>query len=257
MVPPWLRSQGKRLVVWLVVALLVAAAALVGWGGTPLPAEDDRLDAVGADADVVVEQRDRGYVLRDADPPADPERVGLVFYPGGRVDPDAYRWTLAPLVARTDVRVFVPTMPLNFAVFDPGRAGGVIGSDPAVERWYVGGHSLGGAMACRFAADNPGQVHGVVLAAAYCAESDDLPGTGLSVLAVSGSRDGVIDRGALADFRERAPDGATFVRLSGVNHSQFGAYGGQPGDRPATVGDREARRLLTDALVRWFRARDG
>jgi hypothetical protein len=250
----WLRSQAKRLFVWLVVALLAAAAVLVAFGGTPYAPGEDRLDAAREDPDLAVEQRDDGYVLQDADAAAGDERVGLVFYPGGRVEAAAYLWTLAPLVERTDVRVFVPEMPLHFAVFDPGAAAGVLEVNPGIERWYVGGHSLGGAMACRFAANNARQVEGVVLAASYCADGDSLDGTDLDVLAVWGSRDGVLDHDALEGFRKRAPADARFAELQGVNHSQFGAYGGQSGDRRATVSDRQARTRFVDVLVEWFGA---
>lgn len=259
--PDWLVPAAKRLFVWLVVAALVASSTAVGYAGTPYDAEPQRLDAVRDESDVVVEKHPHGYVLRDADP--DGERVGLVFYPGARVEAAAYLWTLSPLVERTDVRVYVPEMPLHFAVLDPGRAAGIIDGDvplasgsAAVDRWYVGGHSLGGAMACRFGANNPERVAGVVLAAAYCGAGDSLAGAGLDVLAVWGARDGVLDESRVQD-RSWAPADARFVELDGVNHAQFGAYGDQSGDRDPTASDRTARERIVATLAAWFRSRGG
>jgi hypothetical protein len=240
------RALGKRLVVWLVAAAVVAAAAALVYAA-PLPTDEGRVDAVDEDPALAVEERDGGYVLADADP--DGERVGLVFYPGARVDPAAYLPALAGLVERTDVRVYVPRVPLGFAVLDPGRAADVR-TGPDVTVRYVGGHSLGGAMACRYAGENAGRVDGVVLLASYCA--DDVSDTGLDVLTVTGERDAVVDRSRLAASRERVPADARFVELDGFNHSSFGAYHGQPDDRPATVGDAEADRELTRVLVEWF-----
>ena len=249
MVSRRVRSQGKRAVVWLVAILVVLTSVAVAYGGTPQRADRDRLQAVHDDPDVVVEERRGGFVLRDSGGhPGDGTRVGLVFYPGGRVEPEAYLWALAPLVERTDVRVFVPRMPLSLAVTDPGRADGFIGSEPIVHTWYVGGHSLGGAMACRYAANNPETVAGVVLFASYC--PDDVSETDLSVLAVWGSRDGVLSTERVEN-PTWAPSDARFVELDGVNHAQFGAYGDQPGDRPATVPDRAARRRYTTVLSEW------
>jgi hypothetical protein len=38
------------------------------------------------------------------------------------------------------------TMPLNLAVLTPDAADAIIASHPIIDRWFVGGHSLGGAM---------------------------------------------------------------------------------------------------------------
>lgn len=250
MLPERVRRALKRLVVWLVALLVVAVAVLVGYAGTPLQADDGRVGAVQDDPAVDLVERDGGHVLRDAD--AGGERVALVFYPGARVEPEAYLPTLAPLVERTDVRVYVPRMPLGFAVLDPWRADRVdLGDD--VTATYVGGHSLGGAMACRYAADRPDAVDGLVLLSSYCV--DDVSDTDLDVLVVNGDRDAVVDRERLADSRTLVPDDARFVDLAGFNHSSFGAYHGQPGDDPATVDDAEAETTLADVLVEWFEAR--
>jgi pimeloyl-ACP methyl ester carboxylesterase len=244
------RAQARRLFVWLVAALVVAGAGAVAYAGTGPGADADELRALEEDPDVAVVERDGGYVLRDPDP--DGDRTGLVFYPGGRVEAAAYLPALAPLVERTDVRVYVPRMPLRLAVVDPGRAGSVrTGED--VTATYVGGHSLGGAMACRYAATVDGRVRGVVLLAAYCV--DDVSGTDLDVLTVTGERDAVTDEQRLAASRDLVPPDAQFVELAGFNHSSFAAYHGQPGDDPQTVSDAEARRRLADVLVEYFRNR--
>jgi pimeloyl-ACP methyl ester carboxylesterase len=43
-------------------------------------------------------------------------------------------------------------MPGNLAVLDENAADGVAADYPEIDRWYIGGHSLGGAMAARYAA---------------------------------------------------------------------------------------------------------
>jgi len=244
------RAQARRLFVWLVALVVVATAVVVGYAGTPLGADAGSVDAVRDDPDLAVAERDAGYVLRDADP--DGDRAALVFYPGARVEPAAYLPALAGVVERTAVRVYVPRMPLGFAVLDPGRAADVRTGEDVVAT-YVGGHSLGGAMACRYAANRPDRVEGVVLLAAYC--GDDVAGTDLAVLTVNGDRDAVVDRDRLAASRDLVPADARFVSLSGFNHSSFGAYDGQPGDDPQAVSDAAARRTLTRLLVEWFRNR--
>jgi len=55
------------------------------------------------------------------------------------------------------VGVAVPKMRVNLAVLSPGRADAVIEGETDVSRWIVGGHSLGGAMACRYAGQRGGR----------------------------------------------------------------------------------------------------
>lgn len=252
--PAWLRSQGKRTAVWSVGVLVIAAVVVVAWAGTPMAADKDKVESVTADPAITVEERPGGYVIKDTN--AIGERTGLVFYPGGHVDPAAYLWTFGPLVKQTNVRVYITEMPLHLAVLDPGRAGEIIGTDPLVRVWFIGGHSLGGAMACQFAADNPSRVRGVVLLAGYCPAGETLNRTAMSLLVLYGSEDTVVTRDRLA-MREWAPDDAQFVELDGLNHSSFAAYDGQPNDDPATVSARVARQRFVDRLVEWFDQRGG
>ena len=79
----------------------------------------------------------------------------FIFYTGALVRPQAYEWlgvTLAPL----GVRTLVPTMPLDLSILAPERANKLLdrGGD-LPSRVVVGGHSLGGAMAARYALKPP------------------------------------------------------------------------------------------------------
>jgi dienelactone hydrolase len=231
--------------------VVVLAVGYVGYFATPLHGQEEGIAAVRADPDVVVAEAHGGYALRPAEGEA---TAGLVFYPGGRVAPDAYVATLAPLVERAGVAVVIPSMPLNLAVLDQDRASAVIEARPGIDRWYVGGHSLGGAMACRYAAGHE-RVAGLVLFASYC--DVDLSGSGLAVLSVTGTADAVLNRDAARRNRGNLPDDARLVALEGVNHSQFGDYRGQPGGAPAGVTYPEAHARLAEAVVAWFEARAG
>ena len=241
-----LRSQGKRLFVWLFVIALLAAAVGLIYFGTPLRGTPASVDAVGDDPAITLDRGGGAYVVQPAH--ADSE-VGLVFYPGGRVHPDAYVASLAPLAREANATVVVPKMPLNLAVLDQGAAG------PAIEkyepnRWVVGGHSLGGVMACRYAANNPERVDGVVLFASYC--DRDIAETNLAALSVTGAADTVLDRGDYEENRENLPADAVVRELPGVNHTQFGAYRGQSGDDPSGTRYAVAHRRLANVTVPWM-----
>ena len=88
--------------------------------------------------------------------------VGLIFYPGGRVDARAYAPAMHALAEAEYLSVVVP-MPFNLAVFGADRAADVQAAFPEIAHWAVGGHSLGGAMAARFVHRHPDVVDGLAL----------------------------------------------------------------------------------------------
>jgi hypothetical protein len=243
-----LRRQGKRLGVWVLALLLVASSVTVGYFGTPFHGTDDSVSAVESNPEVTVTEHDGTYTLA---PRSGQSETGLVFYPGARVHPDAYLAALAPLVSGANVTVVVPKAPLNLAVLDQGAASPYV-TDADIQNWYVGGHSLGGAMACRFARANPGAVDGVVLFAAYC--DQDISETGLDVLSVTGSADTVLDREAYQRNLDNLPADAT-VREIPANHTQFGSYRGQRGDDPSGVAYERVHANLANVTVPWVRNR--
>lgn len=229
----------------ITLAMLLVVAALVGlvYVETPYGPTDADPDALRAN--VTATDTEAGYVLQGG--PVTDETVGLVFYPGARVTPESYLPHLAPLVAERDVVVVIPEMPLNFAVFDVDAADEAIAANPEIDRWYVGGHSLGGAMACEYA--SAGQ-EGLVLFASYCA--NDLGDADLRTLSVLGTEDGVIDGEREREARTNLPSGTEIVEIEGMNHAQFGAYGPQRGDDEPRISDEEARERLSAVVIEWF-----
>lgn len=240
------RRQAKRAFVWLFVAALLVVAGGLIYFGTPLHGTQAGLDGVANDPAIALDQADGGYVLQPATGDSD---VGLVFYPGGRVHPDAYVASLAPLVREANATVVIPKLPLNLAVLDQGAAGPLVGQY-APEKWVVGGHSLGGVMACRFAASNPDRVAGVMLFASYC--DRDVSDAGMAALSVTGAADTVLSRGQYRANLDKLPADAVVRELPGLNHTQFGDYRGQAGDAPSGTPYDVAHRRLANVTVPWL-----
>jgi hypothetical protein len=247
-----IRRQGNRLFVWLGVTLLVIAALTVGYFGSPYHGTPESIAAVEDDQRVTVDRTGEGYVLQPAG--TEPE-AGVVFYPGGRVHPDAYVGSLAALARDANVTVVIPKQPLNLAVVDYGLAQNGLGTHAAdsamadhteVEAWYVGGHSLGGAMACRYAAT--ADVEGLLLYASYC--DVDIAERDIAVVSVTGSADGVLNRTAYERNRGNVPASTRFAALEGVNHTQFGSYTGQ--DAPSGTSYETAHSRLNRVVVPWL-----
>jgi len=65
---------------------------------------------------------------------------GLIFYPGGKVAPEAYS-PLAEKIAQEGIKVVIVPMPFNLAVFSPNEAANVIGKYPEIKQWDIAGYS--------------------------------------------------------------------------------------------------------------------
>lgn len=246
----------ERLTVWVVGILVVAGSLGVGYLGTPYTASPADIETAKATPGAEISSFGNGYVIRPAGDlqPSGPggTDTALVFYPGARVHPSAYLPVLTPVAAETGTTIFIPQPPLSLAVFDIDMAAPIVESHPEVEQWYVGGHSLGGAMACRYAHGNADQLTGLVLFGSYCDRS--LDGRGVQALSVQGTRDTVIARRTYRENRANLPDDGTVeVTITGMNHTQFGSYAGQRGDSRATVSYRTAHEQLQAVLSDFVR----
>lgn len=177
--------------------------------------------------------------------PEEPFEAGLIFYPGGKVEAAAY----APLMeacAAEGILCVPVEMPLRLAVLDVNAADGIREQFPEVERWYIGGHSLGGAMAAAYLGDHAHDFAGLVLLGAYATE--DLSDTELEVLSVYGSEDLVLDREKYEENRQNLPEECTELVLDGGCHAGFGMYGAQDGDGTPTLTAAEQIRLTAEAI---------
>jgi pimeloyl-ACP methyl ester carboxylesterase len=230
------------------VLLILLGTAFPLWASaaaTPLP---EAMAALGPDARVSIETAP-WLVFRPVD--KDPT-VGLILYPGGRVDPRAYAPTARSLAEEGHLTVIVP-MPLNLAFLAPGRAAQVLAAFPDIESWAVGGHSLGGAMSASFAHSNPQAVRGLVLWAAYPAASDDLSGYQLATSSIYGTRDGLATPDKIDASRPLLPPDTQWTAIQGGNHAQFGWYGRQASNNEATFSREEQQAQVAAATLQLLR----
>lgn len=227
------------------VVLLLATAGFVIWASDAAQPTAEAEAALQTTQWVRVSTPNAWFVFEPLVETAD---TGLIFYPGGRVDARAYA-PYAQAIAEAGYTVVIVPMPLNLAVFAPGRAADVIAATPHIQQWAIGGHSLGGSMAANFADDNPGTVAGIVLWASYPAAGDSLADTTIEAVSVYGTNDGLLDGAQIEASRALLPQNTTFVSVPGGNHAQFGWYGEQTGDNAATISREEQARITLEATL--------
>ena len=180
--------------------------------------------------------------------PAGQAEVGLIFDPGGLVSPEAYRPLLAPL-AEKGVKVLITRPFLNLAVFEPEVAIGLAQAEPRL-KWFVAGHSLGGAMAVKAVKKAPERFAGLALLAAFADKSDDISDLSLPVLSISASEDGLSTPAKIAAAKGYLPANTQFEVIEGGNHAQFGQYGPQKGDGQASIAADSQQQRTREALLR-------
>jgi pimeloyl-ACP methyl ester carboxylesterase len=232
----------KRILLGLLVLVVLAVLGFVAWAEMPLRPSPEAISALQSDSTVTVTQ-DRFISFIPAS--QRPVPTGFIFYPGGRIDARAYARPLHAIAAQ-GYPVFLVPVRLNLAFFDINAAAAVIAADPEITHWVIGGHSLGGVAAASFAASHP-EINGLVFWASYPAD-DSLKSSGLPVLSIYGTE----DMAGVAKFDESRvllPADTRFVIIEGGNHAQFGDYGPQPGDNPATISSTDQQDQVVKAVV--------
>jgi acetyl esterase/lipase len=232
----------------LLALVILGAAGFLVWAANPAQPESRALDSLTSTAAVQYDRVNQWLVFTPQNTAAN---TGLIFYPGGRVDPRAYA-PQAQAIAENGFLVIVVPMPLNLAFLASNRAAEVVRQFPSIENWVVGGHSLGGAMAAQFAAEHPQAVDGLALWAAYPAESNDLTGQDLDVISIYATQDGLATEAEIAASRDRLPEETVFVEITGGNHAGFGWYGPQSGDGTAEISQERQQALVVTASVRFL-----
>lgn len=143
--------------------------------------------------------------------------------------------------------VTIVQMPFNLAVLDVDKGKEVIKHYEDVEEWYIGGHSLGGAMAGSFAYDYKDLIKGVFFLGAYPVE--DLSDSKLDVLLINGSLDTIVDQDRLEEAKILIPESSNNIIIQGANHSQFGSYGLQNNDQAAEISFEEQQEETIELII--------
>lgn len=245
---------------WMLVWVIGLGCGLGAQGQVGFPAsfvpKPEALEALVSDGSVRVE-----VVLNSVavfDPVGVRASKGLILYPGGFVDFRSYA-PLARAVAAKGYRVVVVKPPLDLAILGTWWVNPIVRFYGDIERWAVGGHSLGGVAAAQVAGGGgrPQKLRGVVLLGSYPSRQGNLAGSGLSVISIFGSEDGLTTPADVARSLSLLPRSVVLVPVAGANHTQFGSYWDgagepeafvQPGDNPALILPETQTQAIADVI---------
>lgn len=214
----------------VLLILTILAGAFFWYVSDYYRAEAVALAVMGQDSGI--SQQDGLTILS----PSYPTDTAIIFYPGAKVEAEAYL-PLLDQIRQTGVTCMLVHMPFRMAIFDADAAEEVTARFPEIQHWYIAGHSMGGAMASKFASDHPDLVDGLILMGAYI--YGDYPEE--NTLTIYGSLNQSVEDHI--DYTEN------IVEIQGGNHAQFGNYGPQKGDPPATISAEEQQRQTVEAIA--------
>ena len=223
------RRKLRVAVIVLVSLIVVLAAAFFLYVSDYYRAGDAARAVLEQGEGLTVEE---GWTVLEPETPTD---TAMIFYPGAKVETIAYL-PLLDEIRDTGITCILVDMPFHMAIFDVNAAEAVMAAYPAVEHWYLAGHSMGGAMASQFATNHDEEVEGLILLGAYLYGDYPVEDT----LTVYGSLNQSVEDHL--DYTENV------VEIEGGNHAQFGDYGPQKGDAAATITAEDQRTQTVDAI---------
>jgi len=241
--PRWKTVRKIWIITGLTAAVLFNGYMLLGRRATGF---DRRV--LDSDARVTVRETHESITFT----PRTPSNAALLFFPGGTVAPHAYA-PLCRAIAEAGHEAVIVKMPFRWALFESqkrttmNRALAIINATP--RRYVVAGHSLGGAIASRFAHEHGDAISGLVLLGTTHPTELDLSAARFPVTKLYATNDRIATPEKVEANRRLLPPHTEWVRIDGGNHVQFGYYAGQPGDGEATIPRERQQALVREAIL--------
>ncbi|MDN6004814.1 MAG: alpha/beta hydrolase [Enterococcus sp.] len=233
-------KKWKKILLAVLIAIVIVIVGGITYVKTQTYSPTSQAEQVGKQAK---EEPDWLYF-----PSKDTSKPIVIFYPGALVEPESYSvW--AKELADAGYPVYIMKMPLDLAVLAPDRGEKVLKEQPK-RPFIMGGHSLGGVMASRFAKDHSDNLKGVFFLASYPDEKGRLVDSGIPVLSLTGENDHVLDKEAYQEAKKNLPEATEYQEIVGGNHAGFGAYGHQKGDGKSTISDQNQQ--VAQRLIQWL-----
>ncbi len=203
------------------------------------------------------------YIHVGPDPDSEITQEGILFVPGGLVDPHAYIKTFEPFVEENNMNVVILKVRGNLAIQNIKQVHRVAKEFSDTD-WFLAGHSLGGTVGAMSVECNPEDYLGLILMGSYA--SVDISDWDRFVYVTRGSEDKLatiedisknyknIPPPLLTASTESAQDfrniGFSYYdEIEGGNHAQFGHYGHQKGDGEPVLTSAEQKEQFHRRLI--------
>lgn len=177
--------------------------------------------------------------------------IGIVLYPGAKVEPEAYAYYSKQLAAK-GYTVMIADVAFHFALLDVNKAADAKKLFPQMKQWYIGGHSLGGVAAASYAYKHQDEVEGIIFLGSYPSKSSDFTDIDMPILSLYAEYDGLSTVEKIKENEHLLSKETTMHKIKGGNHAQFGMYGKQKGDKEAKISAIEQQWEMATTTKRWL-----
>lgn len=166
----------------------------------------------------------------------------LIFYPGAKVEFTAYIPLLEQLSQEANIDIYLEKMLYNLPPFSANKAMDTIESVKGINQWYIGGHSLGGIQASKFAEANENLISGLILLGSY----NYYDFSASKTLTIYGSLE--------EDIKSKIDYDHNVFEIEGGNHAQFGNYGDQRGDAQAQISRQDQQAQTVNIITKFLQS---
>ena len=244
------KQRNIKRIVAVIIRLLVAVIVLCVVGLYIYTSDYYRsevgIEDYSGNSSYKIEEISEGLLV-DGDGNAD----AIIFYPGAKVEYTAYL-PLCVKLAEEGLDCFIVEMPFHLAILGMNKAGKIM-DNYDYDNWYLAGHSLGGAMAANYVADNVEEFAGLIMLAAY--PTKDLESEELQVISIYGNKDGILNKEKIEAGIEFVPKHYTEIEVDGANHAGFGNYGPQEGDGEAGIAREKQQEMSIQYIIKMIQTK--
>jgi hypothetical protein len=243
-----LNISKKRLILIIILALIIGGLAYFYYYVSDIShADDTALTALSSNGSYTVMDTSNYITFT---PTQNKSSTGIIFYPGAKIQPEAYS-VIASKLATNGYTTIIVKMPLNLAIFGENKANNVIAEHKEISKWVIAGHSLGGVFASDYAVNHQDEIKGVIYLAAY--PNTNASNATFKAISIRGSLDGLATNKEISDNLNKFPVNTTFITINGGNHANFGDYGMQIGDNNSTITKQEQQEMTVNYILEFLK----
>ena len=239
-------SKTKKAIIISISSILGVAVLLMGtfliYTSIYYHTDKERANAYIATKHVTITEVGRNKKLIKGEQ----EKAGIIFYPGAKVEYTAYEPLLASFAEEGYTSILIK-MPFNLAIFGVDKADGIKEEYPSITKWYLMGHSLGGAMIAEYAVSHKNDYEGLILLGSY--PDKDLSSSSIKLVNIYGSVDEVLDKKKYENSRSNWPKNTKEYVIEGGCHAGFGMYGAQKGDGNPSITNEQQIDITTSMVL--------
>ncbi len=221
----------KKILIGITLLIVVLIAVFFFWTMMDYGASEQTVEFIKNNKNRIIEKDDYFLIKPNASKYND---EGMIFYPGGKVESAAYV-KIGYELSKLGYIVIIAKMPFKLSFLDWDFVDSIKQQFIGTTTWNLIGHSLGGAMACKYVYENPGSIKSLILLASYPANNNSLRDRDIKVLSIVGEFDGLVSETKIKSTKKYLPDDTIYKVVKGGNHSLFGNYGLQSNDIPPRI----------------------